>query len=184
MIEIIAVLFSLVSVLLTIKKNIWCWPTGIIGIIAFFYIFYQGRDWCNMSLQIIFILQSIYGWKWWGQNKDIPIDRMSKNRFKSTIELTGMIFVMSYCLTKIFNGNTTLLDSMTTSLSIIGMLLTAYKILESWWWWIMADILYIILFMENKPNPLYLSAFTYLIFLLLAIYGYLTWKKELNEQKI
>jgi nicotinamide mononucleotide transporter len=179
-IEIIATSFSLISVGLTIRRSVWCWPTGIIGILAFLILFFQGKDWCNMILQIIFVIQSIHGWIWWRDNKDVPVDRMSKWRLRNTIETTGIIFIISFILTKVFSGNFTLLDSITASLSIMALLLTAYKILESWIWWIIADLLYIFLFIQNGY---YLSSITYFVFLCLAILGFFNWKKEYDNQK-
>ena len=176
-IEIIAVSFSLISVWLTIRKSIWCWPIGIIGILAFLDMFIQEKDWCNMVLQIIFILQSIYGWIYWKHSKNDQVYKMSK--IKLTIKITGIIFIMSYFLTRFFNGNFSLLDSITASLSIMGMILTAYKILESWWFWIIADVFYVILFISSG---LYLSAITYFIFLILSTSGYITWKNEYDKK--
>ena len=40
MVEIIAVLFSILSVYLTAKKNPLCWPAGIVGVLAYSWIFY------------------------------------------------------------------------------------------------------------------------------------------------
>lgn len=178
--EIIASGFSLISVWLTIRRSVWCWPIGIIGITAFFLLFYKSGDWCNMILQVLFVLQSIYGWYWWNDNKEVPVDRMSKFRLLNTIELTGIIFIICYSLSYFFNGSLILLDSITTSLSIMGMMLMGYKILESWFFWIIADVFYIILFYYQHN---YYSSVTYFIFLCLAINGYLTWKKNFHENR-
>ena len=56
MIESTAVIFSLLSVVLTTKKNQLCWPVGIIGVIFYGYIFYQNKDWSNFILQFVFIV--------------------------------------------------------------------------------------------------------------------------------
>ena len=56
MIESTAVIFSLLSVILTTKKNQLCWPVGIIGVIFYGYIFYQNKDWSNFILQFVFIV--------------------------------------------------------------------------------------------------------------------------------
>lgn len=69
MIEIIAVIFSLISVWLTSKSSIWCWPTGIIGIIFYFILFYQSSEYCNMLLQFAFLFQSISGWINWNKKR-------------------------------------------------------------------------------------------------------------------
>ena len=75
--EIIAVLFSLISVWLTSKDKIWCWPTGIIGVIAFACLFYTKGEWANVGLQFIFLFQSISAWINW-KNPSVKITKLVK----------------------------------------------------------------------------------------------------------
>ena len=63
--EIIAVLFTLGCVALTARQNIWCWPVGIVGVIAFFLVFLEQKLYAETTLQVIFLLQSLYGWYNW-----------------------------------------------------------------------------------------------------------------------
>lgn len=175
MIEIIAVIFSLLSVILSARNNIWGWPVGIIGVLAYFFIFEQNRDWNNMTLQIVFLLQSIYGWFVWKRGSATKIGTI-KNRLDLSLVFVLLTPVL-YFISIGFNGNSSLLDSVTTCLSIMGMVLLAHKKIENWVIWTIADFLYIGLFIENK---LYLSAGLYFIFLLVAIWGFIDWKKQLN----
>ena len=52
--EIIAVIFSLICVYLTVKKNIWAWGTGLIGVIAYAFVFYDNQLYADFGLQFIF----------------------------------------------------------------------------------------------------------------------------------
>ncbi|MEE3112702.1 MAG: nicotinamide riboside transporter PnuC, partial [Bacteroidota bacterium] len=70
------------------------------------------------------------------------------------------------------------LDSITTALSLTGMLLLARRKLENWIYWIIADIIYIPLYMYKELYPTSLQFF---IFLILAILGYRNWKKALKK---
>ena len=63
--ELIAAVFSLLSVWFSTKSNILCWPFGIIGIIAYIYVFRDQGATSNMILQSFFVIQSIYGWVTW-----------------------------------------------------------------------------------------------------------------------
>lgn len=175
MMEIIAVIFSLVSVWLTTIRNIWCWIIGIIGIIAYSFIFYDKCDWGNFGLQFIFLLQSIWAWINWNKPEK-EIKKLPKGHFTkillSILSLSTLIYLISYSL----NGNLLLLDSTTSSISLFAMFLLGYKKIEAWILWIIADILYILFFMMNG---LYLSSFLYFIFLLLAVYGFFNWKNKI-----
>jgi nicotinamide mononucleotide transporter len=182
MIEAIAVIFSLVSVWLTTKRNIWCWPIGIVGIVLYLYLFLEKGEYCNTFLQFFFIVQSIMGWLNWNKDDLDTItlwnEKLSAKKYTHLLfEILVTSFVYGF-LSSLFGGNLTTLDSLTTGLSIIAMFLMARKKLESWILWIIADMLYIPLFIHNK---MYLSSVTYFIFLILAINGFITWKKQLKN---
>ena len=72
------------------------------------------------------------------------------------------------------------LDSITTALSLTAMLLLARRKLENWIFWIIADIIYIPLFIYKG---LYITSVQYFIFLILAVSGYFEWKKSLENDK-
>lgn len=176
MIEWVAVISSLLCVWLTTKRNIWCWPIGIIGIIFYAILFHEKSDWANFILQFIFLGQSIMGWINWKNYTDINTTSLSiKDKLK--VSVIGLLLLIPvYYFTINFNGNLPLLDSITTVLSLLGMFLLARNKVDSWYCWILADILYISFFLQNK---LPVSAGLYLVFLILAIYGWWSWKKNL-----
>jgi nicotinamide mononucleotide transporter len=182
MIEIIAVIFSLISVWLTSKNNIWCWPTGIIGIVFYFILFFQGREYCNMLLQLTFLFQSVTGWINWNKKDELGISLynvdLSIGKYIYLLIQIIQISAIYYIISLIFNGQSILLDSITTGLSIMAMFLLSIKKLESWILWIIADILYIPFFIQSEH---YLSAGVYFTFLCLAVAGFINWKKKLYE---
>ena len=73
------------------------------------------------------------------------------------------------------DSDVVMLDSITTSLSLTAMLLLARRKVENWLYWIVADIIYIPLFIYKG---LYITSLQYVVFLYLAIRGYDEWKKE------
>lgn len=176
MIEFISVIFSLLCVWLTTRKNILCWPVGIIGIIGYSIIFYDKGDWCNFVLQFAFIVQSVFGWINWKKFEDFKVSRLELADRSYYMILMCHILPFLYFLSKSFGGSLSFLDSITTTLSICGMYLLTKKKIEAWWCWIVADFIYIYFFYINQ---LYISSFLYFIFLILAIYGLRNWSKEL-----
>jgi len=176
-IEIIAVLFSLISVILTVKNNIWCWSTGIIGIIFYAIIFYQNQLWGNMSLQILFISQSMLGWYNWNRPSKYPTKWLQKKNRMLIFSTTSALAILVYIFTKGLGGKMPYFDGLTTSLSIMAMMLMAYRKIDNWILWIIVDIIFIWFF---YTNALYLSSVVYFIFLLLSISGLLQWKKSIK----
>lgn len=180
LVEIIAVVFSLISVILTIKNNILCWYTGIIGIIFYSIIFYQNHLLSNMWLQGLFIIQSIFGIVNWNKPIKYPIKWVGKQNRIIVFSITSLICIIIYIITKSFGGNMPYLDSITTSLSIMAMVLMAYRKIDSWILWILVDIIFIWFF---YTNGLFLSSFIYFIFLLLSISGLLQWKTDMTTKE-
>jgi len=191
-VEITAVVFSLLSVILTIKNNIWCWPVGIIGIIFYMILFYQHNIFGththtqhththththNMLLQTLFIVQSIFGWYNWNKPSKYPIKWLSGGSKESVLGITGLLIVLFSIIIKNKGGHSPYLDGTTTALSVVAMLLMAYRKIESWILWIIADIIFIIFFYINE---LYLSSGIYSVFLILAILGLFEWKKSIK----
>ena len=186
MIETIAIIFSLISAWQAKQRNIWTWSSGIIGIVAYFFIFKTDKNYANMMLQIIFAAQSIYGFVIWKK-----VDReTSLSTFSSVLKQSGYIILISilkqigfiilisiscYYLNTLLKGELSLLDATTTGLSIVATILLAHKKIENWIYWIIADILYVILFISSNHIG---SALLYVAFLIMAIMAFFDWKKN------
>ena len=70
--SLIAFVFGVLGVWLTIKQNILCWPVSIIAVLASIFEFYNERLFGDMSLQIFYFFAAVYGWIFWNQqNKKV-----------------------------------------------------------------------------------------------------------------
>ncbi len=177
MIEIFAVLFSLISVILTVISNKHCWTVGIIGIIFYAILFYQTALWGNFILQFLFLIQSGIGLYNWSK-RDYRQPKFVKKYWKLLIS-APIVYLISLAFTLNFESTLPYLDALTTTFSIIAMYLIAKKKIEGWIFWILIDIIYVIMFFNLS---LYLSSVIYFIFLILAISGLIKWIK--NYEKI
>lgn len=177
-IEIIASVFSLLSVTFAIKRNFLTWPFGIVGVIFYGILFYQTKTWGNMCLQLLFITQSIYGWYNWKKDKiEKPIQKLNKHYTKILYISTGILCLLLTFILSITGNKEPYLDGITTGLSISAVLLLSHKKIDNWYYWITTDIIYIYLFYSKG---LYWSTGIYFVFLLLAISGLKTWKKDIK----
>jgi nicotinamide mononucleotide transporter len=186
LIEIIAVVFSFLSVILAIKRSILNWSIGIVGIIFYFFVFLKDLLYSNMILQIIYLGQSIYGIYEWTLNKkkiDKPVQMGFINwNFKSVMQILIYFIFSNDLMIMFFNQSKFyIFDSVTTSLSILAFYLLAKGKIENWIIWILVDIMYIYLFLKEK---LYLSSVLYLIFLFLCVKGLIEWKKSYKNETI
>ncbi len=63
--ELVAVVFGVVSVLLSVKENIWSWPTALVNVALYSLLFYRTGLYSDMGLQVVYFVLSIYGWYEW-----------------------------------------------------------------------------------------------------------------------
>ena len=95
------------------------------------------------------------------------------------IEFLAFFSILFFVL-KTTDSDVVFLDSITTAFSLTAMLLLARRKLENWIYWILADIIYIPLFIYKE---LYVTSLQYFIFLALAISGYFLWRKKIKYEK-
>ena len=182
MFEFIAVLFGLLSVWYAKNNNIRVFPTGIISVSIYIFINYSAKLYANTGINIYYFIMSIYGWILWGsKNKKIKteISRCNKNELLFSILLSIFFFLIIYYFVKLSDSIVPMVDSVTTSLSLVAMFLMARRKIENWIYWIIADLIYIPLYFYKE---LPLTSFQFLVFLILAILGHISWSNKLNEK--
>jgi nicotinamide mononucleotide transporter len=183
--ELLAALVTLVSVWLTVKQNVWCWPVGAVGVVLYFVVFYQQKLYADMGLHAVYFVLQFYGWYQWlhggRQRSRLPVSRVP------SLEM-GILAALGLAGTAGLGRGLQLytdavlpyLDSFLSSFSLVAQWLLSCKRLETWLVWITVDILYVGMFYSREMYP---SAFLYALFLVLATLGYLEWKKALSDPK-
>lgn len=183
--EIIAVVFSLVCIVLAVKKHVLNWPIGIIAVSAYLILFYKERLYADMVLQVVFIAQGVYGWYNWIQNKtsneEIKVSYLSN---KERVVFVSLILIITlgwaYVLKNYTDASIPYMDALAATISLIANWLMAKKKIDNWILWIIADIIYVALFWYKE---LYLSSGIYTVFLILAIKGLYDWHKQSDIKK-
>ena len=182
--EAIAVIFGILSVWFAKKENILVFPTGIISVLIYIYICFFAKLYADMGINFVYFIMSIYGWYMWSR-KDVekyvlPISWCkTKDHVVSAVMLIVFFISLSYFLTHYTDSNVPLIDSATTSIFIVGMWLMARKKIENWIYWIIGDIISIPLYFYKD---LALTSIQFTVFLILAIMGYIEWRKKLKQK--
>ncbi len=188
-VELIGTLFGLLSVYFASRTNILTWATGIINEICLFILFFQVQLYADMFLQVYFFIVTLYGWYNWKQkpkqNNITTIVSQTKIWLASAIIvgsiISGFLFSNIHLyLPQYFKTEAAFpyVDSFVMVLSIVATVLLAQKKIETWYLWITVDFVCVFLFF--KKGIIFL-ALEYLVFLGLATYGLLNWKKHLNN---
>jgi len=183
--EIIAVIFGLWSVWCAKKDNILVFPSGIVSTLIYVYLLWKWSLLGDMMINGYYFIMSIYGWYHWTRKKgdtiEFPISRIT-NREKV---ISIIIFTLSILFVVIvylyFNKFTTwsaYVDTFITGIFFVGMWLMAKRKIENWIFWIIGDAISIPLYFIKGFT---FTSFQYIVFTIIAIFGYLEWKKTLNK---
>ncbi|MEL6133611.1 MAG: nicotinamide riboside transporter PnuC [Bacteroidota bacterium] len=184
--EIIAVIFGIASVLFAQRENIWVYPTGLISTGIYVYLLYKVGLFGDMGINAYYFAMSIYGWvNWLRPQSDTDSAGLSITRATTRDHLIGLgIFVpaflsLVYLLSHYTSSTVPWIDGFTTTIFFIGMWYMAQKKVVNWVYWIIGDLISIPLYFY-KGLPL--SSLQFIIFTGMAIFGYLEWKKRLAAQ--
>lgn len=183
--EIIAVIFGLLSVWFSKQNNILVYPTGMVSTAIFVYIWIRGGLLGEVLINGYYFGMSIYGWYVWTRKVDVthytPITQTTRKEHGTSILifLSSLIFV--YAIYKIFemwSSWTAYVDTLTTAIFFVGMWLMAKRKIENWIYWIVGDIISVPLYFYKGYT---FSSLLYLILTVIAIFGYFAWKNHLNK---
>ncbi len=179
-IEVISCLFILISVVLASKQNVYTWVTGIVGTLGFIYLFYTSHIYFQLILQVIFLIQGVWGYVYW-KKENIEIKKADKFICDMAMILIPLGSYLLFLVLALFHKEVSPLDITITAWSLLANYLLIKKKLEAWLFWIAVDICSVALFADEK---LYYTAGLYFIFLIIAIYSYIKWKKELSGKVV
>lgn len=183
--ELIAVFFGLCSVWFAKKDNILVFPTGLISTAIFAYLLWQWHLLGDSMINVYYFIMSIYGWYHWtrknGDVQEFPISVMTrKNKVHAVIifALTLVFVVFVYLYFNKFTSWYSYLDTLLTAIFFVGMWLMAKRKIENWIFWILGDVLSVPLYFAKGYT---FTSIQYIVFTIIAIYGYLEWRKILNK---
>jgi nicotinamide mononucleotide transporter len=185
LLELFAVFMNILSVIYAKRNSVLLYPTGLIGTGIFVYLLFNFSLLGDMIINFYFVIMSIYGWYYWTKKKDGKfihnVSRVSVNEYYFSILLAVISLISVYLVYEFFgkwNSWTAYVDSITTAIFFVAMWLMARRKIESWTFWFIGDIITIPLYFYKG---LTISSIQYLIFSILAILGYISWKKILSN---
>ncbi len=183
--EIIAVLFGIASVFFAWFNKIWVYPTGIVSTAIYVYLLLKWALLGDMMINAYYFIMSIYGWYVWTRKIDethvTPISRTTsiEKIIEVSIFIATLIFVyVVYITFDKWNDWTAYVDTLTTAFFFVGMWLLAKRKIENWIFLIIGDIISIPLYFYKGYT---FTSFQYVLFTIIAIFGYLAWKKSLDK---
>lgn len=183
LIEITAVVFAIIYLLLAVKQDVRCWYAAIFSSFLYFFIMMSANLYMEAYLQIFYIFMAIYGWFQWNKISE------DKSKFivrtwsiKQHLIVISSVISLAYISGSLLNIYTEaalpFIDALTTWGAIIATYMVAKKLLENWIYWFVIDSISVLLFMSRG---LYLTSVLFFVYLIIIYFGYKSWTKIKHE---
>lgn len=186
--EWVSTVAQIASVWYARKNNVLVYPTGIVGVLLAAWVYFfmiHPPLYADASLNIYFFLMSVYGWYNWMQKNDpehytYPISWCTRPQLAFGIGFFLFFWgVIYFVLIKVTDSNTPILDSLVSASAVTAMWWMAKRKIENWLAWIFSNIMAIPL---NFYKGLMLFSLMYVLFLAMALWGYVEWKKQTKKK--
>lgn len=183
LLEWVAVGFGVTEVLLARKNNVLLYPAGIIGIVCSSFLLIHAKLYAETLLHGYYLVMSMYGWAMWKNRSSSGASQISRSspkdqRITWSIALGGWV-LLYFALRFFTDSDVPVIDAFVSSTAWPGMWLLAKRKLENWIWLNISNVVAIPLLIHKQ---LILVSFLTLFLFVVAIFGYLDWKKELEKK--
>ncbi|NEX93344.1 nicotinamide riboside transporter PnuC [Caulobacter sp. 17J65-9] len=183
LLEIAATLCTVVSVFLTVHLKRALYPIGILGVVLFFFVFWNAKLYASAGLQVYFALIQLYGWWFWARGdrgREPPIGDWSWR----TVGLFGLAAAAFTALTSwglyaLTDAQAPVLDTAILALSALAQFLLDRKQMKNWIVWGVVDLLSIYVYAGQQ---LWLTTGLYVLLFANVFYGWAIWRRAYGRQ--
>lgn len=180
--EWIAVITGVIYVVLAARKSVYCWVFAIVSSGVYMYLCISVDLILESFLQFFYVVMALLGWAMWHKSKtdEYPIVKWTTNFHLFNIGVSTVIcLVLGYYFDGFTDQAYPYLDAFTTVFSLAATYMVMQRVLENWIYWIVIDLAGMLLYAAKE---FYLSSVLYFAFTIIAIFGFLAWKKKYNSQ--
>ncbi|MFZ9943544.1 MAG: nicotinamide riboside transporter PnuC [Bacteroidia bacterium] len=168
---------GLLGVWLTLHRNLWCFPIGLVNVTISAYLFFDALLYADAIQQVVFGCLIVYGWFTWSRvlkGEELPIGLLgTKGRWLWVSVAVAVGGLLGFLLDQYTPAHFPYVDSMLTAFCFLAQYLIATRKLENWTIWMVTNAGYVVLYIYKD---LHVYAGLYAIYFLLAIWGYRQWK--------
>ena len=182
--EVIAFVLALANIACNVFEIHWGWPLTIVASVLYVWLFYVSKLYGEASVNVFFAVAAIWGWRQWlrghraHSNAPLKIARLDRKGFALTAGSWAILWLACALLLRaVTDSDVPWADGFVTAGSVVGTVLLGRKLIENWPLWLIVNAASIALFIYKG---LHLTVVLYVIFFLLAIWGWIGWTKRLN----
>ena len=178
--EIIGFATGAVCVWLAVRQNVWTFPIGIVNNVVYAVLFTSTGLYAGATLQVVYLVLGALGWFWWvrgGSDGGTLVVRPTPRLawVLGAVAAVALTFTLIWVLSTWMDSTAPVLDSVTTSLSLVAQLMLGRKWIGNWLVWIVADVIFVGMYLSLG---LYLTALLYTGFIAMCVVGLRDWRRE------
>lgn len=177
--EIIAFLLGVANVTLVVRRSLWNYPFALVMVALYARIFYDAKLYSDALLQFFFFAVNLYGWWAWSRAAStsgaIGVERLgTRSRLGWAAGTAAAIAIWASLVQRYTDAALPWWDASVAIISVAAQIMQSRRLIESWVLWIGVDLLSIGLY---AVKGLWLTMVLYLIFLVLAVWGLIDWRR-------
>lgn len=183
--QIVGTALGLIYLWLEYRANIWLWVVGAIMPMVHGALYLHSGIYADAAMQLYYVLAGVYGLIMWRRKPkgggELPIRHTPIKWIPSLVATYAILHVVLYfLLTEFTDSRVPILDSMSTALCIVAMWMLSRKLVEQWLVWLVVDMISVGLYLY-KDIPI--TGALYAIYCILAIVGYMRWRRVARESE-
>lgn len=185
--EWVAFVTNVLCVYLIVKEKDINWPIGVLGSLALIWVFWVGKLYAQVGLQVFYVFECLYGWwKWTRKDKTtgLKLVRIGKTAMQTAAWLTAIGIAgvaILYPIFRVTNDPAPFWDSVITVASLIAEYMLCLKLLEAWSLYFSADLASLVVL---AALGMWVTFGTYLAFTALCVMGIREWLQRYRNTKL
>ncbi len=180
LLQIVGVVLGLLYLWLEYRANIYLWVVGMIMPVVHGALYFTSGLYADASMQLYYVLAGVYGLAVWHRapRQRRPEMAISHIPWRATAILAAVYTllhaVLYFALKYLTDSTVPFWDAMTTAMSVVAMWMLSRKYMEQWLGWLAVDAITVALYLY-KGIPL--TAGLYALYCVLAVAGYMRWRR-------
>lgn len=179
LVEWIAFAFGLLQVILAWKNKTSNFYAGILSVSMYSYVFYRYHLFAESILNVYYFLASVAGIFWWNKQQQTSISRTTAIEWKKSVAIALFaFFVLLIVLTTFTDSTVPYADAAVTAIAWTGTWLLLKRKLENW---LVLNLSNLIAVPLQLYKGLVLTSVLTLVYIIIGMVGYYSWKKIINR---
>jgi len=183
--EFIAALFGVLNIVLIVRRSVWNFPAALVMVTLTGIVLWDVRLYSDAGLQLFFFIVNLIGWHLWARHKGVEGEVLV-----ARLGMVGQLAWIAVALVAIWgwgwfmamntNASYPWWDASVAMLSVVAQILMTRRYINNWHWWTVVNLISIGLYWQKQ---LYWFTGLYVLFLGMAIWGLIEWRRAEARQR-